>query len=515
MLAVATKGQHRTDPLTAPRAVGRHSYQGQLPSYDDLTRPTPGLSGRDRARRRMLVVADVVGLMAGYGCVELAGGASGDAGRALLVLAWLPFCVLVIRSLGLYDRDRHLIHNGTLDEVPRLALAVFIAGSLLFIVAPPLTGVELGRGHTVGLIVFGLALVALLRTATRALVLRRYDPERCLIVGSGLVAWLIAQKVAAHPEYGVRLVGFVDVDSDGSHGAATGSTNGANGRAARDAAPRLGDHGLFAEVCREFGVERVVIAFTSLGHEELLEVVATSKALNLKITVVPRLFEAVGHRVEVDQIEGMTLHGIRGVCRPRSAMAVKRALDVVLSSLLLVVMSPLLLAIALAIKLTSPGPVLFAQQRIGRDDRPFRMLKFRTMIPEAEELKPDLAHLNEAEGPMFKIADDPRLTPIGRRLRRLSLDELPQLWNVLRGEMSLVGPRPLVPSEDHQVIGRHRDRLRLAPGLTGPWQVLGRTAIPFPEMVKLDYLYVADWSLWNDVKLMLRTVPVVLRARGY
>ena len=142
------------------------------------------------------------------------------------------------------------------------------------------------------------------------------------------------------------------------------------------------------------------------------------------------------------------------------------------------------------------------------------MLKFRTMVHGADGLKDELAHLNELDGPMFKIADDPRVTAIGRVLRRLSLDELPQLWNVLRGEMSLVGPRPLVPSEDDHVIGYHRERLDLTPGLTGPWQVLGRTNIPFAEMVKLDYLYVAEWSLWNDIKILMRTGRVVLRAEG-
>jgi lipopolysaccharide/colanic/teichoic acid biosynthesis glycosyltransferase len=142
------------------------------------------------------------------------------------------------------------------------------------------------------------------------------------------------------------------------------------------------------------------------------------------------------------------------------------------------------------------------------------MFKFRTMVDGAHYLKPALAHLNESDGPMFKIADDPRITPVGRFLRRTSLDELPQLINVLRGDMSLVGPRPLVPSEDVHVIGHHRERLDLTPGLTGPWQVLGRTAIPFNEMIKLDYLYVAEWSLWNDVKLLLRTLPVVIQQRG-
>jgi lipopolysaccharide/colanic/teichoic acid biosynthesis glycosyltransferase len=143
------------------------------------------------------------------------------------------------------------------------------------------------------------------------------------------------------------------------------------------------------------------------------------------------------------------------------------------------------------------------------------MIKFRTMHTGAKALRQSLAHLNEATSPIFKIARDPRVTPVGRLLRRFSLDELPPLWNVPRGEMSLVGPRPLVPDEDDHVLGRHRARLEIKPGLTGPWQVMGRTAIPFSEMVKLDYLYLAERSLWNDLKLLIRTAPVVLSGRGH
>jgi lipopolysaccharide/colanic/teichoic acid biosynthesis glycosyltransferase len=216
----------------------------------------------------------------------------------------------------------------------------------------------------------------------------------------------------------------------------------------------------------------------------------------------------------VDEVEGMSLLSIQGFTRTRSALAAKRAIDVIGAALALIALAPLLAAIAVAIKLTSRGPVLFSQARIGRGHKSFRMLKFRTMVDGAERLKAELASLNEAQYPMFKIATDPRVTRLGRILRRTSLDELPQLWNVLGGEMSLVGPRPLVPAEDAQVIGWHRARLQLAPGLTGPWQVMGRTAIPFQEMVKLDYRYVADWSLWNDLKLLVRTVPVVLHRRG-
>jgi lipopolysaccharide/colanic/teichoic acid biosynthesis glycosyltransferase len=229
---------------------------------------------------------------------------------------------------------------------------------------------------------------------------------------------------------------------------------------------------------------------------------------------VPRLFEVIGHQVEVDQLEGMTLLGLRGFGRTRSSLALKRAIDVAGALTGLLLLLPLLAIIAVLVRLTSRGPILFVQSRVGRANQEFSMLKFRTMVDGAHYMKPALAHLNESDGPMFKIADDPRITPVGRFLRRTSFDELPQLINVLKGDMSLVGPRPLVPSEDVHVLGRHRERLSLTPGLTGPWQVLGRTAIPFAEMIKLDYLYVAEWSLWNDLKLLLRTAPVILQRSG-
>jgi exopolysaccharide biosynthesis polyprenyl glycosylphosphotransferase len=230
---------------------------------------------------------------------------------------------------------------------------------------------------------------------------------------------------------------------------------------------------------------------------------------------VPRLFEVIGSGVEIDQVEGMTLMGIRGLTRTTSTLALKRAMDITGAGLGLIVLSPVLLLAALAVKLTSPGPVLFRQPRVGRANRQFLMWKLRTMVDGADRMQDELLHLNEMEGgAMFKMADDPRVTRVGKILRRTSLDELPQLWNVLRGEMSLVGPRPLVPSENDHVMGWHRTRLDLTPGLTGPWQVMGRNSIPFQEMVKLDYLYVTDWSLWSDVKLLLRTLPVVVARRG-
>jgi lipopolysaccharide/colanic/teichoic acid biosynthesis glycosyltransferase len=188
-------------------------------------------------------------------------------------------------------------------------------------------------------------------------------------------------------------------------------------------------------------------------------------------------------------------------------------MDVVGSCVALILLSPVLIGIAIAIKADSRGPVFFRQQRVGRGGRVFWMLKFRSMVEDADRLKADLAEHNESEG-LFKIAADPRVTRVGQWLRRTSLDELPQLVNVLRGEMSLVGPRPLVLEDDSRVEGWYRRRLHLTPGMTGRWQVLGSARIPLHEMVKLDYLYVGNWSLWGDVKILARTVGFVVRGRG-
>ena len=192
----------------------------------------------------------------------------------------------------------------------------------------------------------------------------------------------------------------------------------------------------------------------------------------------------------------------------------KILLDRLAASFILLMALPILLACALAIRLESRGPALFKQTRVGRDGTPFTMYKLRSMTCDAEERKAELREVNEAEGGLFKIADDPRITRVGRLLRRTSLDELPQLFNVFSGDMSLVGPRPLVVDEDEQITGYDRRRLALTPGMTGPWQILGSTRVPLPEMVKIDYLYLAGWSLWSDVKIMLRTVPYMLARRG-
>jgi len=456
---------------------------------------------RDSVRRRSLAAADIGGLLAAYVvALVLVGSATSTTAETALVLVSLPAWVLLHKALGLYDRDAHLVHKSTLNELPKLVQSIALGTALLFLFGPFIPGLTLGRPEALGFLLTAVVVVPGLRYLARMLVNRLAAPERCLIVGTGAVAEVLARKIRAHPEYGAQLVGHLDGSNDLSPGVSD--------------LELLGDIDDFESLCRSHQVERVVIAFSSLPEQQTLDLVRAAKRQHLKVTIVPRLFEVVGSSVEIDQIEGMTLMGLRSVQRTTSTLLLKRGVDIVGATLALLLTAPLLALAALTVKATSPGP-LFAQRRVGRDNAEFKIFKIRTMVHGADALKSTLIHLNEVpDGPMFKIHDDPRVTRVGRLLRRTSLDELPQLWNVLRGEMSLVGPRPLVPAENAHVIGWHRTRLDLTPGLTGPWQVLGRNAIPFDEMVKLDYLYVAEWSLWNDIKLLVRTLPVVVGRRG-
>ena len=276
----------------------------------------------------------------------------------------------------------------------------------------------------------------------------------------------------------------------------------------------LGDIGQLADVIAEHGIERVIVAPDSHDQDETLEVIRLVKALGLRVSVLPRLLEAVGSSSTFDEIDGITLLGVRHFGLSRSSELLKRLLDVVGASVCLVLLAPLLLILAAAVKLDSRGPLFFLQPRVGRGGRTFNIIKFRSMVHGADRVKAQLRQHNEAEGGLFKIRADPRITRVGRFLRQTSLDELPQLFNVLAGHMSLVGPRPLVPDEDALIEGWQRRRLAVKPGMTGLWQIFGSSRIPMHEMVKIDYLYGANWSIWLDLKILLRTVPYVLRGRG-
>jgi exopolysaccharide biosynthesis polyprenyl glycosylphosphotransferase len=266
-------------------------------------------------------------------------------------------------------------------------------------------------------------------------------------------------------------------------------------------------------VLRSEGIERVIIAPTDTTQDDQLDIIRLVKGLGVKVSVLPRLFEVVGSSMEFDDVDGITVLGLRRYGLSKTSWLVKRAFDLTFASIGLLFTLPLLAVIAIAVRVSSPGPVLFRQPRVGRRAARFEMLKFRTMYDGADEDKAKLMDEGDVDG-LFKLVEDPRVTPVGRLLRRTSLDELPQLINVLRGEMSLVGPRPLIEEEDRKIAGWHHRRREGTPGMTGVWQVLGSARVPLDDMVKMDYLYRANWSLWLDLKILLRTFAHVVARRG-
>jgi exopolysaccharide biosynthesis polyprenyl glycosylphosphotransferase len=384
-----------------------------------------------------------------------------------------------------------------------------MVGAWLFVGAAWVVGADrIDPGRLFVFWLIAAVLVTATRLGARAICRRRAAyVQNTVVVGAGDVGQLVARKLRQHPEYGINLLGFVDGDPRPL------------GPAVADV-PVLGGLDDLTGLVARLDVDRVVIAFTRDERERMVDLVRKLQHFDVQIDVIPRFFEVVGPTADVHSVEGLALVGLRPIRLPRSSRLLKRALDLGVGGMALVALAPVLALVAAAVKLDSRGPVLFRQERRGAGERTFRILKFRTMVDGADARKGDLCHLNDharaaGDARMFKMRDDPRVTRVGRVLRRLSLDELPQLWNVVRGEMSLVGPRPLVLAEDEHVAEWARRRVDLLPGMTGVWQVLGRSEIPFEEMVRLDYVYVTSWSLAGDVKLLLRTVPALVRgAKG-
>jgi exopolysaccharide biosynthesis polyprenyl glycosylphosphotransferase len=501
--AALLEGVARYDELTA--AVDERTFE-----IVDRRRRTAVIKGRGWLVRRMLLAADVIGISLAFLLAQLIlGPGASAAGIALgteylLFLATLPGWVVLAKLYGLYDRDEERTDHSTADDLVGV-LHLLTLGAWISFAGAWLT--DLADPQLAKVVLFwalGITLVTLLRVAARAYCRRNLAYlQNAVIVGAGDVGQTIARKLLNHPEYGINLVGFVDSQP----------------RERRDELEHLailGSPERLPALVRLFEVERVIIAFSNDGHEPTLELIRSLRELEIQIDIVPRLYDLVSPGAGIHTVEGLPLVGLPPLRLSRSSRFLKRALDVTVAALGLVVLSPFLVLIALLIKLNSPGPVFFRQVRMGAHDRTFRIFKFRTMQADADERKAEVAHLNMhaqngGDPRMFKIPDDPRATRVGRFLRRFSLDELPQLLNVLKGDMTLVGPRPLILDEDDEIsTAWARKRLDLKPGVTGLWQVLGRSAIPFEEMVKLDYLYVTTWSLANDLRLMFRTLPALL-----
>jgi exopolysaccharide biosynthesis polyprenyl glycosylphosphotransferase len=326
------------------------------------------------------------------------------------------------------------------------------------------------------------------RSAARALTER----ERCLVLGDPACFERVRKRLKIGQHHATRLVLGIKVEPGGF--------------------TTLLEQGTLREVVDAYGIQRVVIASSGHDTDEVLELIRQAAGLHVKVSVLPHFWETLGSLV-VDETPGTAMLAVRRFGLSRSSELMKRGFDVGVASVALVLVAPLMVLFALLVRVGSPGPALFRQCRVGRSGRTFEMLKFRTMVSDAEARKRDLADLNEADG-LFKIRDDPRVTRVGHWLRETSLDELPQLVNVLKGQMSLVGPRPLILEEDSSIVGWRRRRLEVPPGMTGHWQVLGGARVPLDEMVVIDYLYIANWSLWRDVKCLLRTAGCVVARRG-
>ncbi len=278
--------------------------------------------------------------------------------------------------------------------------------------------------------------------------------------------------------------------------------------------PHLGGLSALPGILDEFDVDELIVTDSDLSEEELLATVEQAHRRAVKVRVAPRTTELLVERGEYVPGQGMPLFELRPPVFAGTDWAVKRAFDLVASVLLIVGGLPLWLAIAAAIKLTSRGPIFFGDRRIGLNEREFGMIKFRTMYADAAEQQAELEPRNEADGPLFKMRRDPRVTPVGAVLRRISLDEIPNVLNVLRGEMSLVGPRPLPIRDYEQLEDWHRKRYLVLPGMTGLWQISGRSSLSFDDLVRLDFYYLDNWSIWLDITILAKTLPAVAARRG-
>jgi exopolysaccharide biosynthesis polyprenyl glycosylphosphotransferase len=421
----------------------------------------------------------------------------------LVFILLTPFWLAALWAFGLYREPGRSIGGLNLSE-SLSGLTALTAGSwLMLIVMVFVSGQSAPVATLIAFWMLAVVLVPAARWLSRVTVWSRAAfQERVLIIGAGEVGHMLAAKIGKHAEYRMKLVGFLDDGEPRRNG---------NGGAHTPVIGTLGD---LHHIVAEEHVDRVIVAFSNARHNDFLRVVRACDDSGVRVNIVPRLFEVVSSRAVVDDVEGIPLLDVAHVELSRFNMAVKRVFDLVVGGVVCVVILPLIAVLGLAVKLDSPGPVFYRQARMGRGGRPFMIFKLRSMRDGADQERWDLADGNDYDGPMFKMHRDPRVTRLGDWLRRWSFDELPQILNVIKGEMSLVGPRPLWVEEAKQCRGWTKKRLDITPGITGLWQVLGRSDIPFDEMVKLDYMYVTGWSLSWDIKLLLQTMPAVLQKRG-
>ena len=484
----------------------------QRPSARGRSVPADRRSGVvARVRRhtlRRLLLADVIGLAfaAFLGPLVVSAissnpdSAAGRSGHVYLFdLSMIPVFIAVFGCYGLYRGTTRRISSSVFSDLRNIVHALMISGFVYAVVAYSAlrtvsTDVEqVTAGKIAAMCLVAVITVPLARVVAFGLLGRASDGSvPVIVVGTGKLAQTVASHLRAHAS--VQFVGFVD-DNPLGHNDVVGEL---------DELP---------ELVRLHQVARVVVCFSRTHPERTTEMLKTLSG-QVGVSIVPRYYELITGRSHVEDLSGLPMLDIAPASLSAGSRFLKRTCDIVVSSLVLLAVSPAIAVMAVLIKGTSAGPVFFRQVRTGRGEEPFSMLKFRTMYHDAESRRHELEHLNEMDGPLFKVREDPRVTRVGRFLRRTSLDEIPQLINVWKGDMSLVGPRPFVVSEAMEIEGWARKRFEARPGMTGLWQVSGRNELSHLELCRLDYLYVASWSFWWDMQILWQTPATVFRGRG-
>jgi exopolysaccharide biosynthesis polyprenyl glycosylphosphotransferase len=470
--------------------------------------------GRGWLIRRVLLLADLVGLLAAFVVSEIVLGNIFDQIRPdvaklfVFFLISLPGWAIAAKLYGLYDRDEERTNHSTSDDVVGVFHLVTVGVWILYAGAW-LTGLTSPKLSLTALFwALAILFITTARACGRSLVRRSSAyVQNAVIVGGGRVGQLVARKYLLHPEYGIRLLGLVDDEPSEQREELRGI--------------ELWPTERLLDLVVERKIDRVLIAFSSAPNEETLALIRHLRELNVQIDIVPRFFDVMPPNVDVHSVEGLTLLSLRPMRMSRSSRLAKRSLDIVGAGLLLILTAPLFGLFAWRIKRDSPGPVFFRQRRLGQDMKEFTALKFRTMT----DVRHDDAHrqymtsimsssVTVGENGLYKLERPDAVTRVGRFLRKTSLDELPQLLNVLRGDMSLVGPRPCIPYETSLFEPHHFERFLVPAGLTGLWQVMARSRSTFVEALDFDVAYARGWSLGLDLRLLARTPLQMFRDRG-
>ena len=462
-----------------------------------------GLSGPSGSRRRgamlrrLLACGDWIALF-GALCLATATTSTTEVATLFWAVLFSPVWILVVKLHGLYDKDHRRIRHSTLDELPSLVSASVIGTLALdgLLALSPVGPLSPTSAILVGVVT--LAGSFILRGVLRFFWHRLTPVAAGVVVGPPTAVDIVARRVSTHPETRLALVGYLSPQSE----------------ARSVELPWLGSPAEISRVAREHNVERVVVTEQEMDKIAAERLIEECKAEGLALTFLPQHYGLLGPGIELNRLAELPVLDFRFSDPPRSTQAMKRAMDIVVSGLLLALLSPLLLLAGLATLIDSGRPVFFRQQRAGKDGVPFTVLKFRTMVADAEDRLGELIDLSKLDEPAFKIPDDPRITRVGKFLRRASIDELPQLINVARGQMSLVGPRPEEVAVVALYDARQRGRLAIKPGLTGPMQVYGRGDLTFEERLAMERDYLDNLSLLTDFQILMRTPRAIMRGEG-